>query len=77
MQNLDSVALAVSEIWDLKVPIAADTDRYLSAVTFLLYELPCEVGALCAQGFRSYENLKFYYKESLFITRSHGSVRVL
>jgi len=58
-QSLGPLSLAVSEIWDLEVLIAADTDRYLSAVTFPLDILPCEVGSLCAQGFRSYGNLKF------------------
>ena len=58
-QSLGPLPLAVSEIWDLKVPIAADTDRYLSAVTFPLNILACEIGSLCAQGFRKYGNLKF------------------
>jgi len=71
-QSLGPLSLAVSEIWDLKVPIAADTDRYLSAVTFPLNILPCEVGSLWAQGFGSYGNLKFYYKESLFIQYRYG-----
>ena len=63
-QNWGFLSLAVSEIWDLKVPIAADTDRYLSAVTFPVNILPCEVGALCAQGFRRYGNLKFIIRKA-------------
>ena len=51
-QSLGPPSLAVSEIWDL------------SAVTFPLNILPCEVGSLCAQGFRKYGNLKFTIRKA-------------
>ena len=37
-----------------KFALDADSDRYLSADTFWVYEPLCEVGSLCAQGFLRY-----------------------
>ena len=43
----------------LKFVLQTDSGRYLLADTSCPYILPCEVGSLCAQGFRRYGNLEF------------------
>jgi len=54
-----SIASTVSELWNLKVPLHADSGRYLLTDTPYPHEFPCEVGSLYDKGLLNYEGLKF------------------